>query len=555
MIHKQNKMKNFLSKIKLYITAHKTMSVIVLIIIVIFGYWLHGQLTSTTGEIKYTLAAVTKGTVISSVSGSGQVSTSSQLNLTPTVSGTITYINVKAGDQVSAGQALFSLDDTDAIKAVRDAKVNLESSQLALSKLQIQDSNQNVSADLAKAYDDGFNTVSSTFLDLVPTLNGINTILNEANLSDNSARNSGDTALNYRNQTETLYYQAQDALNANQADFRLLNRNSSESDIENILNETYATTKVLADTLKSVKNFVDYLAQDTGRSSDFSSAQNTITGYTNTINTDLSNLLTDETNIQNDKDLSPSNNLDLQTAQLDVKQKENALSDAEENLSYYHITAPFDGIIASVPVEVGDDASSGTVLGTIITSQKLATIVLNEVDVAKIKLGQKATLTFDAVPDLTIAGQVSEIDSIGTVSQGVVDYNVQISFSTQDDRVKSGMSADATIITDMAQDVVVVPNGAIKTANNGTSYVQAFDSSIPGAVVGTQGFTTVLIPKQIQVGTGLANDTSTEITSGLNVGDIIVIKSVAGTAAKTTTPSILNAVAGGGGGARRPGGL
>ena len=133
-----------------------------------------------------------------------------------------------------------------------------------------------------------------------------------------------------------------------------------------------------------------------------------------------------------------------------------------------------------MPVEVGEDASSGITMGTIITAQELATIVLNEVDVAKVKLGEKATLTFDAIPDLTIAGQVSEIDSVGTVSQGVVNYNVKISFATQDDRVKSGMSVDATIITDIAQNVVVVPNGAIKTANNGTAMSRSLTLRLPG---------------------------------------------------------------------------
>jgi multidrug efflux pump subunit AcrA (membrane-fusion protein) len=132
---------------------------------------------------------------------------------------------------------------------------------------------------------------------------------------------------------------------------------------------------------------------------------------------------------------------------------------------------------------------------------------------------------------------------------------VQISFATQDDRVKSGMSVTAAIITDMAQDVVVVPNGAIKTANNGSSYVQAFDAAVTGPVSGNQTFTTALVPNQIQIQTGLSDDTSTEIISGLKEGDIIITKSVAGTTAKTSTPSILNAVAGGAGGARRPGGL
>jgi len=538
-------MKNFLNKIKTYITTHKTISVIILIALVWGGYWIHGKLTSTTGETKYTLSTVATGTVISSITGSGQVSTSTSLDIKPEVSGNITYIAVKPGDHVSVGQHLFSIDDTDAQKTVRDTEMSLQSSQLSLDKLNLQDSNQNINADLTKAYDNGFNAVASTFLDLVPTLDGVNTILSQENLSDDSVRSSGNTALNYKSQTTALYYKTRDALNKSQADFRVLDHNSSKSDIESIINEVYTTTQDLSDTLKSAKNFVDYLSQDTGKTSDYLSTQNSLTAYINTINTDLSNLLSDQTSISNSKDLPTSSNLDIQSAELDLKQKQNALADAKDNLSKYYITAPFDGVIASVPVSVGDSASSGTTLATIITSKELATITLNEVDVAKISLGEKTTLTFSAIPDLTIAGQVAEIDSVGTVSQGVVDYDVKISFDTQDDRVKSGMSVDATIITNMAQDVVVVPNSAIKTANDGTSYVQTFDSSVSG-VSGSGTFTTSLAPKQIQVQVGLADDTSTEITSGLKEGDIIITKSAASTAAKTTTPSILSAVGGSG---------
>ena len=546
-------MKNLFNKIKTYIVAHKTRSIILLIIILILGYWAYGKLHNTGGVTQYNLSAAAKGTVIASIGGSGQVSALSQIDLKPIVSGTITYVSVKPGDQVWSGQNLFSLDSTDAKKTVRDAEISLASAQLALDKLKIQNSNDNLNANLVKVYDDGFSNVSSTLLNnLVPITDRLENTLNIANLSDNSARNSGNTALDYRNQTEALYYQVKDALNKNQIDFRKLNRNSAKGDIENIINETYATTKILADALKSTKNFVDYLAEDTGRSSDFTSTQNTLSTDIVTINGDLSSLLSNQSNIKSSKDSLPNADLDLQSSELAVQQKENALADAKDNLSKYYILAPFNGSIASVPVNVGDEASSGTTLATIITTKELATITLNEVDVAKIKLGEKATLTFDAIPDLTIAGQVAEIDSLGAVSQGVVNYTVKISFDTQDKRVMSGMSVEATIITDMAQDVVVVPNSAIKAAKDGTSYVQMFDTSVVGAVAGTQNFISLIPPQQITVQTGLVDNTSTQIISGLKEGDVIVIKTIAGTTTKTTTPSILNAVGGsankGGGG-------
>jgi len=543
-------MKNFLNKIKTYIVANKVKSVIALIILLALGYWGYGKITSTAGDIRYVLSTVTKGTIISSISGTGQVSVSNQVDLKPNVSGTITYIGVKPGDKVVKGETLFSIDNKDAQKAVRDAEISLESAQLSLNKLEIQNSDENMNADLVKVYDDGFNDVSNTFLDLVPTVDGINNILGQTNLSDSSARNNGNTAVDYRNQTETLYYQVKDALNKNETDFRTLNRNSSKSDIENIINETYTTTKLLSDTIKSTKNFVDYLAQDTGKLNDFISSQNTLSTYTNTINTDLSSLLSSQTSIKSSKDALPNANLDMQSSLLSVKQKENALQDAKDKLSDYYITAPFNGTIASVPVNVGDDASSGTVLGTIITSQKLATIPLNEVDVAKIKLGQKATLTFDAVPDLTISGEVAQIDSIGTVSQGVVNYNVKISFDTQDVRIKAGMSVSASIITEVKQDILVVPNSAVKSQNSG-NYVEMFDTPLPVATDGLAGSISKIAPNKISVEVGISDDSQTEIISGIKEGDKIVTRTILSTSTttKTTTTSSLFGSAGARGGA------
>ena len=70
---------------------------------------------------------------------------------------------------------------------------------------------------------------------------------------------------------------------------------------------------------------------------------------------------------------------------------------------------------------------------------------MNEVDAAKISVGNKTTLTFDATEDLTLTGKVAQIDTIGTVEQGVVSYKVKIAFDTQDERIKPGMTANASI--------------------------------------------------------------------------------------------------------------
>ncbi len=540
-------MKNFIDKIKSYVLKHKIISAVILIVIISIGYFGYRKLTSTSGDTRYITAKVSKGTIIASVSGTGQVSDINQIDLKPKISGDVVYLSVKNGQKVAAGAMLLGLDTKDAQKAVRDAQANLDSANLALAKVKIQDSNENISTSLAKAYDDGFNTVTNTFFDLNSILKGIDNLLAQNSLSDNVIRSNGGSPSTYRDNAETAYFKAKSAFDQNNIDYRKLSNSSPKTDIENIIKETYDTTKLLANAIKSTSDFVDFMAKDSSNSSTFTSYQTTLSTYTNTNNGHISDLLTATTSINNNKDSSQNSSLDIESAQLSVQQKENALQDAKDNLSDYSVRAPFAGTITNFNIKKSDSITPSTVVGTLITTQQLALVSLNEVDVAKIKIGQKATLTFDAIPDLTISGVVSEIDSIGTVAQGVVTYDIKINFDTQDDRVKPGMSVSAAIITDIKQDVLTVPNSAVKSTN-GQSYVESFGAPLPPPTDGLLGSISKIPPNKIPVEVGLTNDSETEIISGINEGDEIVTRTILPSA--TTPAAAAPSLFGGAGGAR-----
>jgi HlyD family secretion protein len=234
-------------------------------------------------------------------------------------------------------------------------------------------------------------------------------------------------------------------------------------------------------------------------------------------------LLGVKTSIKSYKDAFLNSDLDIQAQELAVRQKENSLQDAKDKLADYIVRAPFEGTIAKINIKNRDTISAGTSVATLISKKQLAEISMNEVDVAKIKNGEKATLTFDAIPDLTISGIVGDIDGVGTVSQGVVTYIVKISFDTQDSRVKPGMSVSTAITTDMKEGMLFVPNSAVKI-KNGENYVEINPPLL------------TKVPVEI----GLSNDTQTEIISGLKEGDEIISRTILGTAttAKTSAPSL-----------------
>lgn len=249
--------------------------------------------------------------------------------------------------------------------------------------------------------------------------------------------------------------------------------------------------------------------------------------------------------------------IDLALSQNTVEQRRSALAEAEHRLADiqatlqdYTVRAPFDGIIAKVTAQVSDAASPSTVLATLLTPTKLAQISLNEVDATKVHVGQKATLTFDAIPNLSIAGTVYEVDPLGAVTQGVVNYTVKVAFETQDERIKSGMSVGVAIITDAHPDVLVIPNAALRLQGSSATVQVLKDIREDASANVEQGVLANTPPESRVVEIGLASDQSTEIVSGLQAGEQVVVRVIdpnAAAARATTAP------AGGAAGIRLPG--
>ena len=571
----------------------KKKSVIALIVIAaaVGGYYIYKNATKAPVTTRYVTAAAAKGTVSVSVSGTGQVASSNQVNINPQVGSTITSLPITVGQKVAAGDVIARLDQTNLQQTLRNDQASLDSAKLSLQKLQepataltllqaqnalaqAQTSKQNAQTDLANAYVSGSTAVTNAFLDLPNIMTGLQDVLmgseasrNQQNLDfyANSIRPYNTSSDDFRNKAFNSYQTAVTAYNKNFSDFKNITSASTNDQITSIINETSTTAVAIAEAIKDSASLVqlynDMLTQNNVKPIALSTTQlNQLNNFTSTINSHLSSLSSvQQTILSSQNTITTSQQsiaekqatiaqlaagpdpLDIKSSQLNIEKAQNALLNDQQTLSYYTVRAPFAGSIAVLPVSLGQQVSSGTTLVTLIADQQVANVSLNETDVAKIKIGQKATLAFDAIDNLIITGEVSSIDLIGTVSQGVVSYNVKIVFDTQDDRIKAGMSVSAAIITNTDVDVLYVPNAAVKTQ-------------------GTQAYVQVLKngqPVRTNVVAGLANDTDTEITSGLNEGDEVVTQTIVSSAAKATTASAtsvlggsaLRGVAGGGGGA------
>ena len=183
-------------------------------------------------------------------------------------------------------------------------------------------------------------------------------------------------------------------------------------------------------------------------------------------------------------------------------------------------TCSIAGNVSATAANPGEQVGAGTAAVTLVDTRQLRVdVVVDETDVAKIQPGQPVSVTFEALSGQRLNGRVAVIAPTATVQQGVVNYQVQIQLdpAAQAQAVKPGMTATAQIEVQRKDNAVLVPNRAIKTQGRNRT-VEVADLDVKTAT------------RQIQV--GMSNDQQTEITSGLQAGDRVVIPTTTTAAAR-----------------------
>ncbi len=189
------------------------------------------------------------------------------------------------------------------------------------------------------------------------------------------------------------------------------------------------------------------------------------------------------------------------------------------------IEAPMNGTVSDVNAMVGDQVNAGTVSFRIDDlSHLLVDVPVAEVDINRVKVGQPATLTFDAVLGKQYNGKVTDVSSFGTPSNGVVDFTVTIELMDGDAQVHPGMTAAVNMTVEQLTNVLLVPNRAVRL-QNGKRIVYILENGVPTPV---------------EVTLGASADTNTQVLSGaVKAGDLVVLN----------PPTSFTAPAGGGPGA------
>ncbi len=446
-------------------------AIIILVIVVAvavggyFGYQ-YWQKNSSAASSNYQTAQVTRGDLTALVGATGTVRANQSGTVGWSTIGRIGKLLVKTGDKIKAGQVLAELDPKSLSQAVILAQADLVTAKRSLSDLQNSDvaraKAQQALVAAQKELDDAttdraslsYQRASNDTRDVAHA----NLVLSQNEVDD--AQEFFDQVKN-RPESDELRAQALSALanakkkrDTNQANYNYLISAPDQLDIDEAEARLQVATASLAD------------------------AQREFDRLSNGVDPD-----------------------DIRAAQARV-------DSIEATIDQVNLEAPFLGTITESRSKLGDEVSPGTVSFRIDDlSRLLIDVLVTEVDINRIKVDQPATFTFDAIQGKEYNGKVTDVAQVGTNSNGVVNFVVTIEVTDADEQVRPGMTAAVNIITNQLENVLVVPNRAVRLRDN-KRVVYMLQNGIP---------------KPVDITLGLTSDQFSELLEGAKEGDTLVL--------------------------------
>lgn len=504
---------NYLNKVK----SHPYIVICILILIVATVFFVRKD--SSNGASTYTVVAKD---IAESINVSGKIKASNSSNLNFERSGVVSSIDVKVGDKVYKGKVLASLSSADLVAQVSEAKAALESAEANLKSTTEGSRPEEIAIKeqaLASAQSD-YDLQSSQAVDTINnTLNTYNDIL-YFKLSSLFTQNSGDNykytvnncdqslvskiELNYKNAISD-YNDLKKLDTVNYTD-KVLSIAKNQIELKNLINNA---------SLAVTSNCVTNDSSVTSARTYISSAKASLTSAINELNARINSINTSKNAVDRaTKDLALSraggdkNKIDVQAAA--VSQASSRLASAQAQLAKNMIVSPFDGIITSVSIDLGELAAATKSAISVMTQNSYELeIKLSEIDAVKIMNNQAANITLDAFGDtLHWTGIVSRIDPSATNNNGVSNYRAIISFSNAEniDKIKAGMTANAKLTTNKKSYVISIPSKYLKNSADKILVQVKKDNKIT--------------EKEVTVGIR-SDDGYVEILTGLESGDIV----------------------------------
>jgi len=433
----------------------------------------------------YRTEALQRGSLVDQVSATGPLLAAQQINVYFVQPGTVTGVSVHRGDRVKAGQVLIQLDDADLQLAVQQAQDAASIAELNKEKLLAGPTVDDIA--MAEA---GVKNAKGALSDLLTSVSAQQIDIAQIKYDDLS-----DTARRTQEQYDALVKFKHDATGFLK---RFVPSDDTIANFQKQVQATALAAQMAAVQLEQLKKGADK-GQLAVAYAQVLQAQAVVS-----------------------QTVAAPPDWQVARADLAIAQAQTGLKQAQLRLSRAQLTAPFDGVVGDVNLKVGETASvTSPALVLVDDSRYHVDVLVDEVDVVKLSVGQPVSITVDALPDQDLGAKVDRIAPISSMASGVVNYLVRLALDPTgpDVPLRAGMSATAQIVVAHAENVLLAPNWAIRR-----------DSQTGQAYLSLKVGDTL---KEVPIQTGLQGDTQTEVRSGASAGDVAA---VAGASGLSTTP-------------------
>jgi len=454
---------------------------------------------------------VKNGDITKKINLTGQVKASQGVDLAFVVSGKIVAHYVKTGDKIYAGQTLAILDQSSARAALTSAQGSLAQAQANYNKLingatqndiqSLQDAVMSARVNLNNAYNSAPVTLNNSYMAIYNAYTTVTTLTNNYfSTADQEGIKVQENRGNINNNMTKAKLSVDQAKDTDSIDLAIAN-------LAAYLNSTFNSLQVIRDQCDQGIYYFKIPATDKAsidaQKTAVNAAMSNIKALQNSIASYKTSLQTAEDNLSVKQAKPRQEDIDLAQAQVLSAQGQVDLAQAALNNTI--LSAPFSGQVDKDNIVVGSIASPNTPLITISNNNLEIVTNIPEINIAGVKIGDKAEVTLDAFGNNTVfQATVISIDSATSVVNGVSVYNAKLKFNNSDDRIKPGMTANITVISDTHPNVLIIPESAV-IQQNGKYFVLVDKGNSEKEL------------REITV--GLRDSKNIEIISGLKLGE------------------------------------
>ncbi len=459
-------------------------------------------------------AAVDRGSIIRTLTGTGTLAPIEQFKITPLVTGKVLECTFEEGAQVEKGQLLYRIDPSEAQKSIEQAQLSLRQAQLSSSQQAEELEGLRVKAEQS-------GVVTEVFVKAGDKV--------DAGAKLAAVRNSADMLLTipFNADDAARFAVGQTAKVTVSGSFETITGTVKEVDVAETVGAGFQVTRNVTITVPNPGALspaasgtaqIDGTAGNSGAAFTYSAESLIHAGVSGRV---------EQLNLKKGASVAAGEVVARLSSTALRSQKENnsiavqqaqvSLKNAEAGLEHYNITAPISGTVVTREVKAGDSLGSGSGTSSMAVIYDLSalifTIPLDELDVSKVAVGQPVEVRVDALEGRAFQGTVTRISMAGSTDKGKTAYPVTVKIDAPPRELLPGMNVNASIVVAKADDVLTVPITAVQFGDVVFVRNKAGESAPREDMGAPEGF------HSVNVETGISDGTNVEIKSGLQEGD------------------------------------